>query len=114
MPEDRASTATIRGSTPPPKRGKGGKKSKSEFVRRYPKLTPRELVTKGEEQGIKLTAGYVSTIRSKDKAKAGGTKKRGRKGHISGGEMEFRRALQGITLDRAREIIEEVARAYEG
>ena len=118
MPDDGPST-TLKGSVSSPKTGKSGKKAagaknKSAFVRRYPNLSPKEVAAKGKEQGVKLTAGYVSTIRSKDKAKNGGAKRRGGKGRPSGGEAEFRRALQGVTLDRAREIIEEVARAYKG
>lgn len=120
MPDDRASTAALKGSNPPLKKGKGGKKAvdntdnKSEFVRRYPKLPPKEIVAKGEEQGLKLTAGYVSSVRSKDKAAGKNPKRRGKAARSSGGEAEFRRALQGITLARAREIIDEVTEAYEG
>lgn len=120
MPEDRASTAAVRGSNPPPKKGKGGKKpadgadNKSAFVRRFPKLAPKEIVAKGAEQGLKLTPGYVSSVRSKDKAAGKGPRKRGKAARLPGGEAAFRKALQGITLDRAREIIDEVTEAYEG
>jgi hypothetical protein len=56
----------------------------------------------------------VSSVRSKDKAAGkGGGRSRGRSRAVDG-EPEFRRALKGITLARAREIIDEVTEAYEG
>jgi len=120
MPEDRASAASLKGSNPPPsKKGKGGKKAAdspdnvSQFIREHPNLSPRALAEEGKKHGLHFKASYVSTVRSKDKAKKG-VKRRGRKSSITMGEAEFRRALQGITLARAREIIDELTKAYEG
>jgi hypothetical protein len=44
--------------------------SKSDFIRRLPKLSPKEVVAKAKAEGIKLEVGYVYNVRSAGKAVA--------------------------------------------
>lgn len=44
--------------------------SKSHFIRRFPKLSPKEVVAKAKAEGIKLEVGYVYNVRSAGKGGA--------------------------------------------
>jgi hypothetical protein len=41
-------------------------RTKADFVRSYPKLTPAEVVAKAKEEGIPLEVGYVYNVRTSD------------------------------------------------
>jgi hypothetical protein len=41
--------------------------TKSEFIRRYPYLSPAELAATGKKAGIELSVGFVSAVRSRDR-----------------------------------------------
>jgi hypothetical protein len=66
-----------KGPTPAPAAKKassnGAKKpaSKAAFVRQFPHLTPKEIVEKAKDEGLKLEVGYVYNIRSADKGAHG-------------------------------------------
>jgi hypothetical protein len=52
-------------------------KSKADFVRAHPDLSPADLVAAAKAKGIRIIPQYVSNIRFKDK-RGTGTHKRGR------------------------------------
>jgi hypothetical protein len=81
------------------------KDSKTAFIRAQPRsMAAKKVVAKAKEAGMKLTVPYVYSVRSK----------MGGNAPSKGAEAEFRRALQGITLARAQEIVEEIEAAYKG
>jgi len=42
-------------------------RSKGDFVRKFPKLSPQELVTKAKTEGVQLEVGYVYSARGNDR-----------------------------------------------
>lgn len=50
-------------------------KSKTEFIREFPDLSPTELVEKAKAEGLSLSAGYVSAIRYREKGKGKASKR---------------------------------------
>ena len=92
--------------------------SKTDFILKYANLKPLQVAAKAKEAGLDISAGYVSSVRSKNKTKKGVGGKRARgaspgSATVRGGaEAEFRRAARAITLDRAQEILNEIAAAY--
>lgn len=80
------------------------KVNKSEFIRQFPYLSPKEVVEEAKAAGITLTANYVSTARynarvggKKPGAAAGGRRRRvqaSANGHAASGEMPAE--LRGI------------------
>lgn len=126
-----AEEATTHGAVMPKRKSKAAKKagskkpsgpkvkfegSKTDFIRKHAKLKPLQVEAKAKEAGLKISAGYVSSVRSKAKGASPGTKRSSAAGTSSraGAEAEFRRAARAITLDRAQEILNEIAAAYEG
>lgn len=102
---------------------KGEKVNLSEFVLSFSEdVKPMQIVQNAETQGIKgLTANYAASIRSKAKDK--GTWPTNASNGVPltspraattvvGAEAEFRRAARAITLNRAQEILNEIAAAY--
>jgi hypothetical protein len=85
-----------------PARSAGVKKkvNKSDFVRKQPlSVGPSEVVEKAKELGIKLTAGYVSTIRSKAK------KGKGSKG-AAAGKRGAARGKKGKPPEKAQRVLD--------
>jgi hypothetical protein len=99
---------------------------KKEFVLSFPEeVMPAEIVKRGRLEGftglMEIDPEYASTTRSNAR-KAGTWPTKGANGGraksapaVRGdAEAEFRRAARGITLDRAKEILDEIGAAYDG
>lgn len=99
------------------KRAASSKGSKTDFINTHADLTPLQVEEKAKAAGLDIKAAYVSSVRSKAKAKGtNGTPARSPRGKASSRDAEaaFRQAARAITLDRAQEILDEIAAAYEG
>jgi hypothetical protein len=99
--------------------------AKTKFVLRRPKLSAQEVVAAAKEQGIPLTAGHVYNIRSQARrrnaegkpSRAGAsTLPRRKPGRPPAApkdlEAQLRNAIAQVGLARAREVLEEVERAF--
>ena len=121
-PKKKAATTKSKRKTAAPKKSarKGDKWNKTDFVLQFSQeVKPQTIVERAEAKGYKgLTTSYAASIRSKAKEAGtwpkGGRRGAGQRASGTGSEAEFRRALQGITLDRARAILDEIEAAYEG
>lgn len=90
--------------------------SKTDFIKKHASLKPLDVEAEAKKVGLDIKAAYVSSVRSKAKA-SGANGKRGAataRPSAKGAEAEFRRAARAITLDRAQEILNEIAAAYDG
>lgn len=104
---------------------KGEKVNLTEFILQFPEsVKPKEIVEKAKAQGLTIKAEYASTQRTKAKNAGtwlarfavGSQRTSAASAKSSGNDAEwaFRRAARGITLDRAKAILDEIAAAYEG
>ncbi|MCL2724449.1 MAG: hypothetical protein FWD69_08430 [Polyangiaceae bacterium] len=114
--------------------------SKTDFIRKFPNLRPVQIEAKAKEAGLAISASYVSSVRSKTKVKKAAPAAKAVQESVArppaaavpaaavvrpapavrpaptrtAAEAEFRRAARTITLDRAQEILNGIAAAYEG
>jgi hypothetical protein len=109
--------------------------TKTDFILKYPNLKPFQIEARAKQAGLEVTASYVSSIRSALRKKADSvsspsflarpaTTLGGPKGlqaslarpapTLNTAEVAFRRAARTITLERAQEILNEIAAAYGG
>jgi hypothetical protein len=97
-------------------RAKKAKMTKSTFVRSMGNAPAKDVVAAAAQQGMKLTTAYVYVVRSSDKTKGGrggGAGRRTRGGRSnSHAEAELRRAIAELGLSRARQVMQEVERAF--
>src|SRR5262245_61654319 len=103
---------------PKKKRSKrNGSMTKSDFVRSLPAGTPaKEVAARAAKHGMKISEKYVYVIRSNDKAHAGGSRSRGRRGRATGAsagsEAQLRKTIAELGLSRARKVFQEVEAAF--
>ena len=88
--------------------------NKSEAIRAFsksnPKAGPKEIAETLSKKGIKVSAAFVSTVRSTDKKKSGGGKRSGRKAR--GGRRSGRKAgsvsVDISVLKSAKKLVDDV------
>lgn len=96
-----------------PTRKRGKKPNMTAYILQYPEtVKPRDIVERAKSEGMKLDAGYVSTVRSKAKSAgtwpSGGSTGRTATKPSSSADTDFYRALKRVGVPRAKELIENI------